>query len=88
MMRARTLNWLLIKFDGIGMQPWRTTQVYPSNHWKKSMVELLSKGHNMHISKISDFNLIPPRNHTPAILTIQAEVRSVPQFDAGNVKVR
>jgi len=54
------------------MEPWRTTQVYPSNRWKKSNVELLSKGHILHLSRISDSNFISPRNHTPATLSIQA----------------
>jgi hypothetical protein len=71
-MRERILKWLLVTFDGIVMEPWRTTQVYPSNRWKKSNVELLSKGHILHLSRISDSNFISPRNHTPATLSIQA----------------
>ena len=47
---------------------------YPPNRWKKSIVELLSKGDILHLSGISDFNLISPQNHTPATLSIQAQV--------------
>jgi hypothetical protein len=59
---------------GIVTQPWRTAQVFPPNRWKKSIVELLSKGDILHLFGISDFNFISPQNHKPAALSIQAQV--------------
>jgi hypothetical protein len=73
-MRERIWKWLLVIFDGIVMQPWRTTQAYPSNRWKKFIVELLTKAHILHSFRISDSNFISPRNHTPPTLSIQAQV--------------
>jgi len=56
------------------MQPWRTTQVYPSSRWKKFIVELLLKGHILHSFRMSNSNFISPRNHTQPTLSIQAQV--------------
>ena len=51
------MKWLPVTFDGIEMQPWRATQVYPSNRWKQSVGKQLSKGHVLHLSGISDSEL-------------------------------
>ena len=63
-----------VLFEGIVMQPCRTTQPFPLNRWEKFIVELFSKGHILRSFTIFDSSLISPRNHTPPNLPIQAQV--------------
>jgi hypothetical protein len=72
-MRERILNRLLVTFDGVVMQTGKTTQIDPSNHRMKFMVEVHSKGHALPVFRISHSPFISPRNHTPPTVSIQEQ---------------